>query len=130
MKVIFMNLNNQPMCWTSRFIKFCTFIISLLVFNGPVMAREFRVGVLLWSSNIPGQVAMRRGLEREAYAINRQAALNGNPVVKLIIRVAGDGTAGIENQIKQMKEMVEKRVDVIIVQPTDNAALSEPLRAA
>lgn len=37
----------------------------------------FRVGVLYWSMNIPGQVAMRKGLEERAASLNNQAiALN------------------------------------------------------
>ncbi len=92
--------------------------------------KKFRIAVLYWSSNIPGQVAMRKGLEREAASINRKASASGKPKITLITRVAGDGPAGIENQIKQMNEIIKSGVDIIIVQPTDNAALAEPLRAA
>lgn len=91
--------------------------------------RPLRVGVLYWSMNIPGQVAMRRGLEAEAARINA-AATPERPPVSLLPRVAGDGTAGIERQILQMTEMLRLKPDVIIVQPTDNAALAGPLRAA
>jgi ribose transport system substrate-binding protein len=93
-------------------------------------AKEYRVGVLYWSSNIPGQVAMRKGLEAEAGKINAQAVAKKWPAVKLLIRTAGDSSSGIENQIRQMKELIRKKVDLIIVQPTDNAALAEPLRLA
>ena len=44
--------------------------------------------------------------------------------------MAGDGSEGIERQIGQMLALVKSRVDLIIVQPTDNAALTAPLRAA
>lgn len=90
----------------------------------------FRVGVLYWSMNIPGQVAMRQGLEAEAENINRIAQARGGRGVELLSEVAGDGEAGIERQIRQMMAMVGRRPDVIIVQPTDNAALAAPLRAA
>jgi len=93
-------------------------------------AKEYRIGVLYWSSNIPGQVAMSKGLENEAEKINKQAAATGKPTIKLTIKTAGDGSDGIENQIRQMKEMIVEKVDVIVVQPTDNAALAEPLRLA
>ena len=93
-------------------------------------ANEFRVGVLYWSTNIPGQVAMAKGLETEAEKINKAALTHSKPTVKLEIEVAGDGEGGIERQIKQMQKFVDSRVDIIIVQPTDNAALSEPLKAA
>lgn len=96
----------------------------------PANAEEFRIGVLYWSMNIPGQVAMRAGLEAEVARINATAHTEGRPSVKLEARVAGDGEAGIENQIRQMGEMVAMGVDCLIVQPTDNAALAAPLRAA
>jgi ribose transport system substrate-binding protein len=96
----------------------------------PADAEEFRIGVLYWSMNIPGQVAMRTGLEAEATRINAAARTEGRPSVKLEARVAGDGEIGIENQIRQMEELVAMGVDCLIVQPTDNAALAAPLRAA
>lgn len=89
-----------------------------------------RIGVLYWSMNIPGQVAMRKGLEEEAQRTNTASKKNGLPAVELITRVAGDGAAGVERQIGQMFEMVKQKPSVIIVQPTDNAALAAPLRAA
>ncbi len=87
------------------------------------------VGVLVWSPNIPGQVAMRQGLEQEAARINQEAGEDGDSL-RLQIAVAGDGTDGIERQIRQMQQMVDASVDLIIVQPTDNAALAAPLQAA
>jgi ribose transport system substrate-binding protein len=90
----------------------------------------FRIGVLYWSMNIPGQVAMRKGLEAEAERINAAAAERGERGVKLLPEVAGDGSSGVVRQIAQMRTMVAGRPDVIIVQPTDNAALAEPLKAA
>jgi ribose transport system substrate-binding protein len=89
-----------------------------------------RIGVLYWSMNIPGQVAMREGLEAEAARINEVATKSGRRPVELIARVAGDGAEGIERQMEQMTAMVALRPDVMIVQPTDNAALAGPLRAA
>lgn len=89
-----------------------------------------RVGVLYWSMSIPGQVAMRQGLEAEAARINREAARGGRRPVVLTASVAGDGPEGILRQIGQMRALVARKPDVIIVQPTDNAALAEPLRLA
>lgn len=112
------------------------FILSLascfLLSAAPVSAgsRTLRVGVLYWSMNIPGQVAMRKGLEAEADDINRVARARGLPGVELLPRVAGDGPEGIERQIGQMLEMVRLKPDIIIIQPTDNAALAAPLKAA
>ena len=90
----------------------------------------YRVGVLYWSMNIPGQVAMRKGLEAEAARINAQAPGRGELGVTLLPEVAGDGAAGVERQIAQMQAMVAARPDILIVQPTDNAALAAPLKAA
>ncbi len=105
--------------------------VLVVVFTAPANAREFQIGVLCWSMGIPGQVAMRKGLEAEAESLNEAAQAGGKPAVRLEIRVAGDGETGIQNQIRQMYEMVAMHhVDALIVQPTDNAALTGPLRAA
>jgi ribose transport system substrate-binding protein len=93
-------------------------------------ANSVNIGVLYWSMSIPGQVAMRKGLEAEMQRINAKAQKNNLPKIKLIPMVAGDGSAGVERQIVQMLEMVKQAPSVIIVQPTDNAALAAPLRAA
>lgn len=93
-------------------------------------SQPFRVGALYWSMNIPGQVAMRQGLEAEAARINAEALERGERGVTLLPEVAGDGEAGVERQIAQMQAMVAARPDIIIVQPTDNAALAAPLKAA
>ena len=90
----------------------------------------FRIGVLYWSMNIPGQVAMREGLEAEAERINSTARERGEQQVELLPKVAGDGLPGVERQIGQMLALVTAKPDVIIVQPTDNAALAAPLKAA
>ena len=91
---------------------------------------EFEVGVLYWSMDIPGQVAMRQGLEAEAARINKLSQENGLPTVKLVPHVAGNGSKGIENQIQQMNALIENNVDLIIAQPTDSVALSQSLIAA
>lgn len=119
----------------TRFIYLKSLILSLFVVLAYllsahcVQAKEFRVGVLYWSMNIPGQVAMRKGLEDEAERINNTSSPNGH-LVRLLPNVAGDDDAGIDNQIRQMYELVNEKVDCIIIQPTDNAALIAPLRAA
>jgi ribose transport system substrate-binding protein len=92
--------------------------------------KVWRIGVLYWSSTIPGQVAMRKGLEAEIERINRAARKSGTPQVQLWTEVAGDGPQGVDRQIAQMRKMVDAGPDVIIVQPTDNAALARPLQAA
>jgi ribose transport system substrate-binding protein len=116
-----------------------SFIAAILLCAGTIIPqvgqtapanKTLRIGVLYWSMNIPGQVAMRKGLEAEAERINAVAKQQGQPALTLIPQVAGDGSAGVENQIAQMFAMVKQKPDIIIVQPTDNAALAEPLRAA
>ncbi len=132
------NLFSTMMC---RPIRVCFRILTLLALSfaagAPVVAgadepplATKRIGVLYWSMSIPGQVIMRQGLEAEAERINRQALLDGGPGVELISRVAGDGEPGMERQIKQFFELIGQRPDAIIVQPTDNAALAQPLREA
>lgn len=120
---------------TSKCIKTLLISFFLLSFNSSYALNTnevvpLRVGVLYWSMNIPGQVAMRKGLEQEAKNINTRSLKNGLPPVILLPYVAGDGRKGIENQITQMFNLIKKRPDIIIVQPTDNAALTEPLREA
>ncbi len=90
-------------------------------------AKVYKIGVLYWSMNIPGQVAMRNGLELEAKKINQEAQEKNLSKIALVPMVAGDGETGIENQIKQMYQLIDQKVDLIIVQPTDNAALKNPL---
>ncbi len=106
------------------------FFTAFFFYSVPLLAAEKNVGVLYWSQNIAGQVAMSRGLEDEAGRINAQAASSGKHTLKLHTRVAGDGPDGIEKQVRQMKELIEAKMDIIIVQPTDNAALAGPLAQA
>ncbi|WP_198420434.1 sugar ABC transporter substrate-binding protein [Sulfurimicrobium lacus] len=113
----------------TRIIAACAFIFATAASAGPTV-KTLRVDVLYWSMNIPGQVAMRKGLEQEAAAINRDADKKNQPRIELTPYIAGDGSAGIERQIAQMFEAVKRKPDIIIVQPTDNAALAAPLRAA
>lgn len=106
------------------------FVLTVLPAGSSAEIHHFHIGILYWSMNIPGQVAMRTGLERKLKEINREATEKGLPSIQAEIRVAGDGEPGIEAQIRQMQEFIEKKVDLIIVQPTDSAALAAPLRAA
>ena len=112
------------------FVVLIVLFLSAFFFPSDAYCRKYKVGVLCWSMNIPGQVAMRKGLEQEARKINSEALKSGLPQLKLDVKVAGDGESGMKNQIKQMKDMIAAKVDAIIVQPTDNAALVEPLRMA
>ncbi len=111
-------------------------LILLLVVNAVLSPaagaeeRPLQVGVLYWSMNIPGQVAMRQGLEEELKRINQAVTKNNGPTLALTAHVAGDDESGIERQIEQMNELVDAGMDIIIVQPTDNAALTGPLRRA
>jgi ribose transport system substrate-binding protein len=115
---------------TALAVLFCSGCVHSLAYAAVPDKKSLRVGVLYWSMNIPGQVAMRKGLEEEAQRINMTAKRQGLPSLQLIPRVAGDGAVGVERQVAQMFEMVRQNPDVIIVQPTDNAALAGPLRAA
>ncbi len=103
---------------------------SFAALAADVEREPYRVGVLYWSMNIQGQVVMRNGLEAEAKQINATARQQGKRGVELTAEVAGDGDEGVERQISQMRAMIASKPDVIIVQPTDNAALAAPLREA
>ncbi len=124
----------DPLVW-SRAVR-ATLLLALLAVGaalwGPAHASDptpepYQVGVLYWSMQIPGQVAMREGLEAEAARISQAARARGDQALELVVRVAGDGPEGIERQIVQMNELIDLQVDLLIVQPTDNAALAAPL---
>ncbi len=127
------------MSWIQRFTHIV--LLPMLVFLiqvSPSIAKDspstssdsFVIGVLYWSMNIEGQVAMRKGLEDEAQKVNSLAHQKGQPEIVLLPHIAGDGAKGIELQVMQMMQLVEDKVDLIIIQPTDIAALSAPLKAA
>jgi ribose transport system substrate-binding protein len=96
----------------------------------PDSKKIYKAGVLYWSRTISGQLAMSRGLEEEALKINRTARAQGGYLIDLDIKAAGDGISGIENQIHQMNQMISDKKDIIIVQPTDIAALGPVLKKA
>lgn len=103
-------------------------MMLFLVMTPASWANSRRVAVLYWSSNIEGQVAMRKGLEAAAEKYNKKATLQKR--IELEPFVAGDGRAGIENQISQFAQALKAKPAVIVVQPTDNAALAEKLAEA
>ena len=91
---------------------------------GAPAATPYTIGVVYWSMNIAGQVAMRRGLEQAA-----AQGVGGRPV-KLLPHVGGDGEAGVRNQVAAMARLRAARPDAIIVQPIDSAALARPVQEA
>ncbi len=104
-----------------------TVITLILFYSSIVLSKPLKIGVLYWSSTIEGQVAMRCGLEQRAKELQQLGILD----FQLLPFVAGDGTNGILNQIKQFKHLVlQEKVDAIIIQPTDNAALARSLQLA
>lgn len=107
------------------------FACLLFISTHAASGEPWRVGVLYWSDTIPCQQVMRQGLEQAAERINRTARASGQPELQLLTQFAGDGPAAVEQQIWQMRTLVdEQRPDIIIVQPSDNAALIEPLQRA
>lgn len=111
-----------------RFLSLLAIAAAILTSGpSPPAARGFEVGVVYWSMNIPGQVAMRRGLEAEARAINR--ARPDRPV-RLLPFVGGNGDRGVENQIAAMRRLIARKPDAIILQPIDSAALARPVQEA
>ncbi|MDD2698878.1 MAG: substrate-binding domain-containing protein [Arcobacteraceae bacterium] len=91
---------------------------------------DFKIAALYWSMNIEGQVAMKKGVEAQVEVINKKAKQTNKKTITLIEYVAGDGEAGMENQLKQFRDAIAKKVDAIVVQPTDNAVLIPALKEA
>lgn len=107
-----------------------TGILAIALFfltNNASAAQPYTIGVVYWSMNIPGQVAMRRGLENAVKDINRRYP---KQQIRLIPFVGGDGEKGVQNQIAAMNRLIKMHPDAIILQPIDSAALSSPLIAA
>ncbi len=107
----------------------CGMLMSVKVMAVPP---AYQVGVLYWSMDIPCQLVMRQGVEDTAELLNKGSGHTGikrftDRKIELLPYVAGNGESGIERQIVQMENLVEQGVDLIIVQPTDNAALSQAL---
>jgi len=117
------------------FIRFPVLFLLVVIVVFSVQATEkkddklvFDIAVLYWSMDIPGQVAMRQGIEDAKEIINAKAHKNNLAVIRLHPFVAGNGEAGIEKQITQLDWIVDRQdMDLIIVQPTDNAALVKGL---
>ena len=116
--------------WAILVVSLCLGLLTTPAGFAASREKTVRIGVLYWSMNIPGQVAMRKGLEDEARRINDAARRQNGPALVLIPRVAGDGAPGVERQIGQMYELIQQKPEAIIVQPADNAALAAPLRMA
>lgn len=92
----------------------------------PSKAAPWTIGVVYWSMNIGGQVAMRRGLEEAAKATRGP---DGRPI-RLLPHVGGDGDPAVRTQIAAMARLTAARPDAIILQPIDSAALAPSVRAA
>ncbi len=109
-----------------HYIRHCLMILTFLVSHA-AHSKEATIVALLWSQNIEGQVAMRKGLEEVHKAASEKDTVNKT---KLIINIAGDGKDGIRNQIQQFKAALDLKPNLIIIQPTDNASLSSSLKLA
>lgn len=110
-------------------------LASLFIFNifAQVAPPNFKkkIGVLLWSNTIEGQVAMKLGLQKKfKEEIKKRKIDKPKYTYEITEYIAGDGEAGIENQIKQFHQLIDEKVDLIIVQPTNNAALVQALKRA
>ena len=92
--------------------------------------KSYKIGILYWSLNIEGQLAMKAGLGKEFARINKKRKEENLPLLEKKLVVAGDGDKGIENQIVQMEAMIDGDYDLLIVQPTDISALSKSLQRA
>ncbi len=102
--------------------------IFIGLFSLTTFAESRKVAALYWSSSIEGQVAMRKGFETEAARYNKKSKPGDK--IEIVPFVAGDGQAGIKNQIGQFGKAIALKPAVIVIQPTDNAALSHQLQEA
>ncbi|MCK6594528.1 MAG: substrate-binding domain-containing protein [Bacteriovoracaceae bacterium] len=82
------------------------------------------ISILYWSENIEGQLSMRRGLESEL----KKELINTD--WKLETYVAGDGSTGIKKQFNQFIQAINKKSNLIIIQPTNSTYLSKALLLA
>ncbi|WP_413581487.1 substrate-binding domain-containing protein [Bdellovibrio sp. HCB288] len=103
---------------------FCIFTLMSSVAH----AKDWKVAVLYWSMKIEGQVAMRKGLEEQIQKYNSEN--KGKNSITLTPYVAGEGRAGIENQVNQLQQAIKTKPDAIVIQPTDNSALASGLQEA
>lgn len=91
---------------------------------------EHSVAVLYWSMDIEGQVIMRKGFEEVINQFNKRSDIKEHNRIKVIPYVAGNGKEGILNQKKQFRKVIMDRVDLIVIQPTDNTVLVPELKLA
>jgi|GEM_PF-1106720 len=106
---------------SSAFAFFFTLFFFQLSF-----AKPWTVPVLYWSMKIEGQVAMRKGFEEEINAYNAKSITK----IQLVPYVAGEGRSGVIKQVAQFEEVLKKKPDAIVIQPTDNSALAKGLQKA
>lgn len=107
--------------------RFVLFLLAIALAGPAASAAPYTIGVVYWSMAIPGQVAMRHGLEQEASRLSRQHPARP---VRLLPAVGGEGDRGIQNQLNAMYRFIGKRPNAIILQPIDSAALSRPVQVA
>lgn len=79
------------------------------------------VSILYWSESIEGQLSMRRGLENE---LKKELK---NQQWKIASYVAGDGNDGVKKQFIHFIDAINKKSDLIIIQPTNSTYLSKAL---
>jgi ribose transport system substrate-binding protein len=109
----------------SRLVLLC--LAAIATMGATPTLPPYDVGVVYWSMNIAGQVAMRRGLE---LAAAEYGARPGERRVRLMPEVGGDGEPGVLRQRAAMARLTAKRPDALILQPIDSAALSEAVEHA
>lgn len=91
-----MACNRPPLCKMKVF----TLLLLFITLTTSAFGKEYRVGVLYWSMNIEGQVAMRKGLEETANNINRELKPKGDRLT-LIPYVAGDGRLELPTRLNK-----------------------------
>jgi len=103
-------------------------VILSLFFTLNIFAKTFNIALLSWSDSVAGMVSMREGVIEETDKINILAKETSKNLINLKVFIAGDGQEGMERQKKQILNLIDKDIDLFIIQPSDSAILSEPLK--
>lgn len=69
---------------------------------------------------------MRKGFEEEVEKLNKAQTRK----IQLTAYVAGEGKRGVVNQVNQLMQAINSKPNAIVIQPTDNSALSEGIQEA
>ena len=97
--------------------KFGMFVLVVLLLTTVIAAGKFTIGLSLSTLNNPFFVELRDGAKKAADALG----------VNLIVLDAQDNPA---KQLNDIEDLIEKKVDLIIINPTDSDAIVSAVESA